>query len=1526
MICTCFTIISAQTLAENSFISSYNQDTNHNYLRGATEGVQSFNRVPLHEPSFHDIYTVEGQDGDIQRIHYAVDDNGPRANIQTNSVPFKDNFVPKDVYFGKRIHNKKTTMPNIHQGDSMKKSERPEKSFKDEQSSSAAKLPPSHVPIVVPQSNFNSEQRVEYKPFFGQDISLNRQSELVPNYLPQKRFLNFDENSSQSLEYKPFSGHEISLNFQNPFPAIVRPQSNFMKFDDKSAQIQNLEFKPSSEHDILPSLQEHQSPFIPTVLHYESQRIPKSQTTPKANSVTKSMSKSYSLSDKIPSYDSVNNPSMNYKSSSANIEFQKQIPLLNSESSSTDIEFQKQIPLLNYESSSADIEFQKHIPLLNYESSSADIEFQEQIDSKPFNANTFNAPGYYGNFDERKDKPFTLLPQDSFVGSSIKDSSVVPVQSSRNEPFQESGDLSPQKLNEVPKLREEIFINTQSPDDSELKHKEKDLASKSSNNWPTNGNKFLTTEPTSSESFKLNNHITNSLFFPPMSAVFDTSKDDGKYYHYVMNHGQSHQTHEQSKSKIFSTGNALYKLLKETGITMKPNSKKENNKDIVKDNGNFYHYVINLGPNSKTNEKEKPKLNSTEDALYKKLKGTGLKFESSLKKSSNKKIKDFMVSHLKNSAKSSGISSGKIPELNNKNQMGKIKLDLDAAGNSVANYNITQGNLSISSSTPVHYDNKIVNVSEDIIMKIGQLLDAGELLKNKSKLTDHLNSPDTESTTLKISTSAYTVSPFLKDIFDISEEVNGSSTSNYLETTTSTLPSSLNDEEPFFITMPQKSSNLSFVSLNSNEPMNDSSFERNANVSTLALHENNYNLFTTPLTIATSSTDAIFSQLETSTPNTTDIPPMTTTTFEVQTRTLVDTSTQTEVLSSTFLQQEETSTNSTPSTIHVSPINSFANELSSQMNVKTLNTTSNMEAIQSIQSFVNIKADNFTEPTKNENDHPMLELVVPSTDMENFVSKLRNMSVLIRVLNPKYSELIMSQRNTSASNSYEQKKNQEVPTVREEENNITSTMPLRSNKMYSSNNSINENFTDSKGNESSLNEVKKKHKLPMNATKNYTLIKDSKPLKSKPNKEGKVSKNISRNVSGKELKNSSSFIPLGEESKANVNILSSSEPIHLIPMYFDRGSTQTVYDDYKVIPDSIDNSFVEVNGVGDEMLQLSRPSIEQSQNYVTITNSFRPVPIDQVAHTPYRDFNIYDELSSPIFIEYDLPKSVNDPEHDSGNINHEVSSPIFIEYDSPKSVDPERDSRNLTHDLSSPMLTETKTFGPHSRNNTSRSVQKAVHYNQHETPQFVEYLDVSNLNNRGRGISKPASDGSASINNYKYEFLQNANSANDSHDSHPREYIDITAYEKHLHNNLRGQNFVSDDFSHKKHLNGFDLNNATDVILQSNVYSEKGYINFQPVEFVDLVRGIGNNPNIENDNTASDFTVENAKNEDFNNGERSNSYAAPFNSGYIDFMQNGHKFVAEQSPVSDDVPTMGDYVNNNFVADDNLGSLIITTI
>ncbi|KFM73968.1 hypothetical protein X975_09661, partial [Stegodyphus mimosarum] len=61
---------------------------------------------------------------------------------------------------------------------------------------------------------------------------------------------------------------------------------------------------------------------------------------------------------------------------------------------------------------------------------------------------------------------------------------------------------------------------------------------------------------------------SHSLLKSPMSTIFDTSSENGQYYHYVMNLGKNIDKNSLKRAKFYSTGNGLLKILNETGFAL----------------------------------------------------------------------------------------------------------------------------------------------------------------------------------------------------------------------------------------------------------------------------------------------------------------------------------------------------------------------------------------------------------------------------------------------------------------------------------------------------------------------------------------------------------------------------------------------------------------------------------------------------------------------------------------------------------------------------------------------------------------------------------------------------------------------------------------------------------------------------------------------------------------------------------------------------------------------------------------------
>ncbi|GIY13145.1 uncharacterized protein CDAR_295301 [Caerostris darwini] len=98
-------LASGQNLAEEISISRQNNgDKRYTYSFPYDMNVEDYAKdgAQRNKP-FHDIFSVKDFTGDTQRVHYAVDDHGIRANIHSNHVKFGNKFDTSSIGFGSRL-------------------------------------------------------------------------------------------------------------------------------------------------------------------------------------------------------------------------------------------------------------------------------------------------------------------------------------------------------------------------------------------------------------------------------------------------------------------------------------------------------------------------------------------------------------------------------------------------------------------------------------------------------------------------------------------------------------------------------------------------------------------------------------------------------------------------------------------------------------------------------------------------------------------------------------------------------------------------------------------------------------------------------------------------------------------------------------------------------------------------------------------------------------------------------------------------------------------------------------------------------------------------------------------------------------------------------------------------------------------------------------------------------------------------------------------------------------------------------
>ncbi|GFY75664.1 uncharacterized protein TNIN_414241 [Trichonephila inaurata madagascariensis] len=91
--------VCGQNVADDKTLSGANHEDNGYLFRYDRIGRRG---SPKNSP-FHDIFTVKQLTGETQRVHYAVDDHGIRANLNSNSVLFGKNIDTSTIHFGSRL-------------------------------------------------------------------------------------------------------------------------------------------------------------------------------------------------------------------------------------------------------------------------------------------------------------------------------------------------------------------------------------------------------------------------------------------------------------------------------------------------------------------------------------------------------------------------------------------------------------------------------------------------------------------------------------------------------------------------------------------------------------------------------------------------------------------------------------------------------------------------------------------------------------------------------------------------------------------------------------------------------------------------------------------------------------------------------------------------------------------------------------------------------------------------------------------------------------------------------------------------------------------------------------------------------------------------------------------------------------------------------------------------------------------------------------------------------------------------------
>ncbi|KAF8788024.1 hypothetical protein HNY73_009562 [Argiope bruennichi] len=476
--------------------------------------------------------------------------------------------------------------------------------------------------------------------------------------------------------------------------------------------------------------------------------------------------------------------------------------------------------------------------------------------------------------------------------------------------------------------------------------------------------------------------ISKSLVSSPMSTVFDTSNENGQYYHYVMNMGKKSDNTTPNRLKL-STVN-LFKLLNDTTIRKSIDNKMLSGK------------IIQMNYTKVVNDIKKPTVDK-------------------LEKNTDKKIGN------------------------------ALKSDLDVSSDAIDATEIFQDlpEITISDVTLEQNDDK--QVSDKVIDEITTIMNTEEPHPSTETTNTDIRSISTAQPKIEQTTSS-----FLEDLFEINTTPTEMTTNNNNMESTNSISEEGNTEynkelEYLFITLPD-------------QPLSSLFYEGNIQNATLAHLEeiNSENSTTSDIDTSNSiSEDEIQTTEELSdskhpTPTTTNS--YETSTFYKDTSTTTEASTlavSTETGASTFAVSTETEASSSTSisseitiienlfsdtsedlqnaTSAVSFSSStmlipnelistasptlFKEMLNGNSDISTEEPTATalvptssilVDVVNPDITTTNNEVTDLTEiPTlKTEQPKPMLELVIQDTEMNDFMSRINNMPIMIRVLNP----------------------------------------------------------------------------------------------------------------------------------------------------------------------------------------------------------------------------------------------------------------------------------------------------------------------------------------------------------------------------------------------------------------------------------------------------------------------------------------------------------------------------------------------
>ncbi|GIY13152.1 hypothetical protein CDAR_295351 [Caerostris darwini] len=178
-------IIDGKNVAGNSYVSNdLNDDDRYTFRYDLFDEGKEFTK----DQSIHDIYTIKGPTGETQRVHYAMDNRGLRANIHSNTLHFGPNFdttsflQSSNYWTANKLNLDPPTFQSLHE--------------------------------VKSPTNFNNPDKLKFVP--------SRFDQFQSSELPNK-FLGFEGINQFQSERRPNGYKPIIVSFPNHISTEIVP-------------------------------------------------------------------------------------------------------------------------------------------------------------------------------------------------------------------------------------------------------------------------------------------------------------------------------------------------------------------------------------------------------------------------------------------------------------------------------------------------------------------------------------------------------------------------------------------------------------------------------------------------------------------------------------------------------------------------------------------------------------------------------------------------------------------------------------------------------------------------------------------------------------------------------------------------------------------------------------------------------------------------------------------------------------------------------------------------------------------------------------------------------------------------------------------------------------------------------------------------------------------------------------------------------------------------------------------------------